>query len=165
MTSKILLFKFLLFLNYIGFSQNSIYEAIKTYNTGSIEYIRTNELKQKLEKGESLYLLDTRAKQEYEISHFKDAIWVGYKSFEESKVKNLDRNTLVVVYCSIGVRSEQIGEKLKELGFTNIKNLYGGIFDWSNKGYPIYQNKEETDTVHGFNKFWSKFLTKAKTVY
>jgi rhodanese-related sulfurtransferase len=165
MNFKILLFNFLLFLNYVGFSQSSIYEAIKTYNTGSIDYIFTDELKQQLDKGESLYLLDARAKEEYDISHFKDAIWVGYKNFEESKVENLDRNTPVVVYCSIGVRSEQIGEQLKELGFTDIKNLYGGIFDWSNKGYPIYKNEEKTDTVHGFNKFWSKFLTQAKTVY
>ena len=40
----------------------------------------------------------------------------------------------IIVYCSIGVRSEDIGEKLKELGYTKILNLYGGIFDWKNKG-------------------------------
>jgi len=152
-------------LSLTGCAQSSIYEAIKTYNSGSVEYILVEDLKEKLESKEKVYLLDARAKEEYKVSHFKDAIWIGYKKFEKSKVENLDKDQLVVVYCSIGVRSEQIGEKLQDLGFKNVQNLYGGIFDWSNKGYPVYKNEMETNKVHAYNKFWSKFLTKAEKIY
>jgi predicted sulfurtransferase len=92
---------------------------------------------------------------------------VGYKGFEKDSITNKieDKNAPIVVYCSIGVRSEDIGEKLQKAGFTNVKNLYGGIFEWKNQGNPVYKNKMETDSVHTFNKQWGKLLDKGIKVY
>ncbi len=70
------------------------------------------------------------------------------------------------MYCSVGVRSERVGEKLQQAGFKNVRNLYGGIFAWKNKGYVVYnQQNEPTDSVHAYNRYWGQWLTKATKVY
>jgi len=117
---------------------------------------------------DGVLLLDTRKKEEYEVSHLKNAIWVGYKEFDEDLVRSQipDKEAPILVYCSIGVRSENIGEKLMDMGYLNVKNLYGGIFDWKNKDNPVYKsNNQETDSVHAFSKHWGKLLTKGIKVY
>ncbi|HAF78076.1 MAG TPA: rhodanese-like domain-containing protein, partial [Maribacter sp.] len=77
-----------------------------------------------------------------------------------------DKTQPIIVYCSIGVRSEDIGEKLKELGYTKILNLYGGIFDWKNKGGQVFNSKEiPTDSVHAFSRHWGKLLQEGIKVY
>lgn len=146
------------------FAQNSIDNAIKKYNSGSIPYIYVDELKSKLESNDSLVLLDTRSFEEYEVSFLKNAIWIGYKEFDKDNVKSIDKNAEIIVYCSVGVRSEKIGEELKSLGFENIKNLYGGIFLWVNKGYPVYINGAQTEKIHSYNKRWEKYITAGKKV-
>lgn len=146
------------------FGQNSIDEAIDKYNSGSIPYIYVSELKTELESNENLILLDTRTKEEYEVSHLKDAIWIGYKDFNKDFMKNIDENAEIIVYCSVGVRSEKIGEELKVLGYQNIRNLYGGIFLWMNEGYPIYNNGMRTQDIHTYNKRWENYITNGKKV-
>jgi rhodanese-related sulfurtransferase len=57
--------------------------------------------------------------------------------FSEEVVADLPREAPVIVYCSVGYRSEKIGEKLQKLGFQNVHNLYGGIFQWKNDGFEV----------------------------
>ena len=143
---------FFLFL-FIGQAQNTIAESIEKYNSDSVTYIHVKDL----QNTENIVLLDTRKKQEYNISHIKNAIWVGHKAFEQEYISSKfpNKNVPIIVYCSIGVRSEDIGEKLKKAGYTNVKNLYGGIFDWKNQKRSIYNNKgSKTDSIHAFSKQW-----------
>ena len=66
----------------------------------------------------------------------------------------------------MGYRSERIGEKLQKMGFTNVKNLYGGIFDWKNQDFEVVgMDNLATDSVHTYNKSWSKWLYKGIKVY
>ena len=83
---------------------------------------------------EKVILLDTREKKEYEISHIPGAIWVGYNNFKLKRVKEIAKDTKIVTYCSVGYRSERIGEKLQKAGFTDVSNLKGSIFKWVNEG-------------------------------
>jgi len=146
------------------YGQFKIDSVLKASNNASIKYIDCMEL-----STNKLYtVLDTRKKKEFQVSHLKNAIWVGYANFRNNKVKKLitDKNTPIVVYCSIGVRSEDIGEKLIRMGYTNIQNLYGGIFEWKNNNLPVYDLKNnETQKIHAFNYEWGKLLTKGEKVY
>ncbi|MBR9921489.1 MAG: rhodanese-like domain-containing protein [Bacteroidetes bacterium] len=109
---------------------------------------------------ENYILLDTREREEFEVSHIPGATFVGYKDFESSSVENLDRDKPVVLYCSVGYRSEKIGEKLRKMGFSKVYNLYGSIFEWVNKGYPIVTPMGvETKKIHTYNKKWSEWMT------
>ncbi|MEZ4874238.1 MAG: rhodanese-like domain-containing protein [Flavobacteriaceae bacterium] len=143
------------------FGQPSLDHLLKTYNTGSIPYLSAQELRMH-QLNNSFVILDTREKAEFEVSHIANAQLIGFNSFSEKNpiLKKLPLDTPIVVYCSLGIRSEKIGKKLKKLGFTHIKNLYGGIFEWKNEHYPIVDMEgRETDTIHTFTKRWANYLT------
>jgi rhodanese-related sulfurtransferase len=114
----------------------------------------------------NIVYLDAREKEEFEVSHIKGAIFVGYEDFDIATLPELDKKTPIVVYCSVGYRSEKIAEVFIQNGYTQTQNLFGGIFDWINKGYSVYDtNGKKTLKVHGYNKSWGKWLTKGEKVY
>lgn len=129
----------------------------------SVPTLSCKELKKELN---SVVLLDTRAKKEYDVSHLPDARWVGYDDFDLKSVENLPKNTPIVVYCTVGVRSERVGEKLKAAGFQNVRNLYGSIFEWVNQGNPVVDNQgRPTQKVHAYSRAWGIWLNKGEKVY
>ena len=122
----------------------------------SIPIISVDELNQNYS---DYIIFDTREKEEFAVSHLKGAQYLGYEDFDVSKLSDLPKNSKIVLYCSVGYRSEKIGEKLKKLGYQNVFNLYGSIFEWINRGHPVvdfYGN--ETQKVHTYNKSWSKWV-------
>jgi len=158
------IFVLLLILSPDAFSQKKLDKTLKKFNKESVPYVYVQELAGQ----ENTVLLDARESEEFEVSHLKSAIWVGHKTFEIDSLLTIvpEKDSEIVVYCSIGVRSENIGEKLMKAGYTNVKNLYGGIFEWKNKGFPVFDaEKKETEKVHAFSKHWGKLLTKGEKVY
>lgn len=113
-----------------------------------------------------LIFLDARERREYEVSHIKNAIWVGYDDFKFSRVKGIDKKAKIIVYCSVGYRSEKVGEKLKIAGFSQVYNLYGSIFEWVNQDRPVYDMQgNRTYKVHAFDQEWGRWLEKGEKVY
>ena len=154
-----------LFFSSIGFAQDSISELLKTYNSESIPYISVQELA--MPKTDAI-LLDARELSEYEVSHLQDAIHVGYDDFDIDTVTEeiTDKSSIIVVYCSLGVRSEDIAEQLKKAGYTDVYNLYGGIFEWKNNDFIVYnKDNEPTENVHAFSEEWSQWLLKGIKIY
>ena len=114
----------------------------------------------------NVVFLDTREQKEFNISHIKGAKCVGYDNFSMTSVKSIPKNAEIIVYCSIGARSQNIGEQLKKAGYTNVKNLYGGIFQWNNSGLPkVNSSEKSTSRIHGYSKDWGKWLKKGTIVY
>ena len=153
-----------LFLSNICFAQDSISELLKKYNSESIPYITVQEL---AKSKTNTILLDTREQSEFEVSHIKDGIYVGYDDFKIETIidKITDKSTQIVLYCSLGVRSEDIAEQLKKEGYTNVFNLFGGIFEWKNNDFKVYNSEGETENVHAFSKEWSPWLLKGNKIY
>lgn len=146
-------------------AQENLKQLLKQYNDNGVPYITVEELAMPKTK---VILLDSRELKEYKVSHIKGATCVGYDNFNIDSIQKLypNKNEKIVVYCSLGIRSETIGEKLKEAGYTNVYNLYGGIFEWKNKDFAVLDSEErETNQVHTFNKDWSKWLKKGQKVY
>lgn len=142
--------------------QKTFDEKMKSLYKETVPLIQSSELKAKSD----IVLLDTRSPVEFQVSHIAGSQLIDYDNFKKSDVKNIDKNAEVIVYCSVGYRSERIGEKLQKMGFTNVKNLYGGIFDWKNQELEIVNKKEQpTDSVHTYNKAWSKWLYKGIKIY
>ena len=114
----------------------------------------------------SIYqVVDTREKAEFEVSHLQDATWVGYDTFSMENVANLDKGKPVLVYCTVGARSQEIGKKLKEAGFKEVYNLYGGLIEWVNEEKPIFHGDSLTNHVHIYSRSWGIWLTKGEKVY
>ena len=143
------------------------YDALlNTLYSHSVPTVQPDSLYRGLSNENPPVILDTRSKEEFDVSHLQNARWVDYDNFEPYMVSDLNKATPVVVYCSVGYRSEKIGEQLKETGFSDVRNLYGGIFQWKNKGYPIVNKKgEPTDSVHTYNRLWSVWLKEGVKVY
>ena len=155
----------LLLISINSFSQNNLKDLLKKYNTESVPYISVDSL-QAISK--DVILLDAREKKEFSVSHLKNAQFVGYDKFNLKKtIKKLpNKNAKIVVYCSLGVRSEDVAEKLKKAGYTNVLNLYGGIFEWKNDGNKVFTSKnKETEKVHTCTQEWSKWLLKGEKIY
>jgi rhodanese-related sulfurtransferase len=129
-------------------------------------YRGTVPLLKQEEVDESYILLDTREREEYDISHLPGALWVGYDKLQQEVIDSLPKDRPILLYCSVGYRSERTGEKLQKQGFQEVYNLYGGIFDWVNKGQGIQDSSgKSTLQVHTYNKKWSKWLFKGEKVW
>ena len=106
-------------------------------------------------------IFDTRDQEEYAVSHLPDAVLLSPKQDIPQWILDMDRDQTIVLYCSVGYRSENVGRELQNAGFTNVYNLYGSIFDWVEKGYPIEDEKgEPTQVVHTYNQRWGKLLNR-----
>jgi rhodanese-related sulfurtransferase len=81
--------------------------------------------------------LDAREPAEYDVSHIAGAVPVGYDHFDLSEVKDIPKDQEIIVYCSVGYRSEKVSEQLLAAGYQKVTNLYGGIFEWKNQGHPV----------------------------
>jgi rhodanese-related sulfurtransferase len=100
------------------------------------------------------------------VSHLPNALFLDYGKFKADEVEGINRKTKIIVYCSVGYRSERIGEKLLKMGFVDVHNLYGGIFDWVNNDHTVVNPAGiRTDSVHTYNKDWSRWLTRGVKVY
>jgi rhodanese-related sulfurtransferase len=148
-----------------SFAQKSVSELLDKFNSHSIPYISVQELAMPKTKA---IILDTREEKEYEVSRIKNAWFVGHENFKIETILDQikDKNEQIVVYCSLGIRSEDIAEKIKKAGYSNVYNLHGGIFEWKNNNYPLYSSDmKQTDDVHVFSKEWSQWLKKGNKVY
>ena len=161
---KKLIYIFVFFISASISGQNSLKKLLKKYNTESVSYASVEMIK----SNPNYVLLDARELKEYKVSHLKNAIHVGYDHFnlKETSTKLTNKKAAIIVYCSIGIRSEDIAEKLQKAGYKNIYNLFGGIFEWKNKENIVVDSKNQpTENVHTFNKEWSTWLKKGIKVY
>lgn len=83
-------------------------------------------------------ILDVRTQDEVLKSHIPYSFNLDYyqPDFKE-KLKKLDKNKTYLVYCRSGVRSKETVKIMKNLGFTKIYNLLGGIKNWRKCELPL----------------------------
>ena len=102
-----------------------------------IPQLSVKELKQRIDGGEDVFILDVREPYEYQIAQ------IGGKLIPQNDVpKRLDeipRDREIVVQCRSGARSQKIAEFLKQSGYSQVVNLAGGILAWSDEIDPKVQ--------------------------
>ena len=92
------------------------------------------ELKQRLEQGDDLFILDVREPHEYQICNLKGhLIPLGELPH---RVHELDSSHEIVAHCRSGTRSARAVDFLRKAGFRKIYNLRGGILSWSTEVDP-----------------------------
>jgi rhodanese-related sulfurtransferase len=92
--------------------------------------ITARELKDRLDKGDTIFLLDVREPWEYSMAKLEKSVLVPLGSLPHS-LEQLDRSAEIVAYCHHGMRSADAVGFLHQQGFQNVKNLVGGIDAWS----------------------------------
>jgi adenylyltransferase/sulfurtransferase len=92
--------------------------------------ISPKELKTSLDKGDKLVLVDVREEWEYSLAKLDGSILIPLGTLPQS-LTQLNRDSEIIAICHHGMRSADATNFLLQQGFTNVKNLVGGIDAWS----------------------------------
>ena len=82
-------------------------------------------------------ILDVRTPQEYDPEHISGAMNVDYSSYSfRTNLNQLDKAKTYLIYCRSGRRSGLALDVMRELGFSEVYDISGGIVAWKTKGLP-----------------------------
>ena len=98
--------------------------------TPGVEEIAPRELADRLQRGDTIQVIDVREPYEWQIARIDGATLIPLGQFAAA-VRDLSRDRDLVLYCHHGLRSRAAAEFLVEQGFPRVWNLSGGIDRWS----------------------------------
>ena len=93
------------------------------------------ELKQRLDRGDPLKIVDVREPNEYQINRIAGSVLIPLGDVPK-RYGELDPDDEIVVQCKMGSRSAKAADFLRSVGFKKVLNLRGGILDWIDKVDP-----------------------------
>jgi adenylyltransferase/sulfurtransferase len=96
--------------------------------------ISVEELKQRLDRGDDLFILDVREPHEYQICNLNGHL-IPLGDLPR-RVNELDSSKEIIAHCRSGARSAKAVEFLRQAGFQKVKNLTGGVLAWADKVDP-----------------------------
>lgn len=92
--------------------------------------ITVRDLKDRLDKGDKIFLLDVREPHEYSMAKIEGSVLIPLGELPTS-LEKLNADDEIVALCHRGMRSADAMGFLMQQGFSNVKNLVGGIDAWS----------------------------------
>ena len=96
-----------------------------------------DDVKQRLDAGESFRLVDVREESEFARGHLPGAEHIGKGVIERDIEKKVpDPSTCLILYCGGGYRSALAADALQKMGYTNVISMDGGWRGWTEAGYP-----------------------------
>ncbi len=124
-----------------------------------VRHINADALTAQLaDKTAEVVLLDVRENEEFTISHLQQAKRALTIDEALTVLGKRPVSTKIIVYCSVGYRSSQLAQQLRERGYSNIANLKGGIFSWANDAKPLRDDQGQTRFVHPYSRDWGRLL-------
>ena len=112
--------------------QDLVQEALK-----NISEVDIYQLKEKIESNKQIRLIDIREDREWVSGRIPTATHIGRGVLEKGISEIADSDDEIILYCASGFRSVLGSKSLKEMGFTNVSSLKGGITDWITAGFEI----------------------------
>jgi len=111
----------------------------------AIPEVTVDEVKNRVERGETWALLDVREREEYREGHLDSALSLP-RGFLEMRVEEAvpDKSAPIIAYCAGGVRSLIAARTLKEMGYENVVSMSGGYTAWKNAGYKWVADRQFT---------------------
>jgi phage shock protein E len=108
-------------------------------NGGAWERVDVEAFDEAIKEDNGGFLLDVRTTSEWEQDgHLENATLIPHTDLED-RVSELpeDKDTLILLYCRSGNRSQDAAQTLQDMGFTNLIELESGITGWKNAGMPV----------------------------
>jgi adenylyltransferase/sulfurtransferase len=108
-----------------------------------IPELTVEEVAERRKRGEDFILLDVREKDEVRSGYIDGAISVprGFLEFQiAGKIPETDKD--VVVYCAGGARSLLAAKAMREMGYTHVSSMAGGITRWKDTGQPVVRERQ-----------------------
>jgi phage shock protein E len=106
---------------------------------GAWERVDVEAFDEAIKEDNGGFLLDVRTTSEWEQDgHLENATLIPHTDLED-RVSELpeDKDTLILLYCRSGNRSQDAAQTLQDMGFTNLIELESGITGWKNAGMPV----------------------------
>lgn len=136
----------------------SVFEWIQR-DWPEVPQMTTAELSRRLRApGERPVLIDTRTREEYDVSHLPGAVWAETPAQIRAALHGEPPGRTAVLYCSVGVRSSKAAAGLLRSGRGNVFNLRGSIFQWANEGRAVERDGKPAAQVHPFDRKWGALL-------
>ncbi|MDA0204287.1 MAG: molybdopterin-synthase adenylyltransferase MoeB [Acidobacteria bacterium] len=104
--------------------------AAEAEEQGRMSEITPLELKVRMDRGDDIFILDVREPHEYDIAKIQGSALIPLGQVAQ-RVDELDSTADIIVHCKMGGRSAKAQGILKEMGFSRVTNLTGGILRWS----------------------------------
>lgn len=96
-----------------------------------------DEVKARLDAGESFHLVDVREESEFAKGHLPGAVHLGKGIIERDIEEKIpDTDATIVLYCGGGYRSALAADALQKMGYTHVVSMDGGWRGWTEAGYP-----------------------------
>jgi rhodanese-related sulfurtransferase len=103
-----------------------------------IKELNIDDVRKKLDRGESFHLVDVREDNEWAKGHLPGAQHLGKGVIERDiETKIPDTNAEIVLYCGGGFRSALTADNLQKMGYTNVYSMDGGWRGWTEAGLPV----------------------------
>ena len=109
-----------------------------TGNDGDVSELDPSACRALLEGKAGCVVIDVRTPDEYARSHIPDAVNIDLSSAAfTGLIGKLDRNGTYLVCCRLGGRAAKAARIMRQLGFTKVYNLAGGVDRWRAEGLPV----------------------------
>ena len=146
------------------FTLDAVRAEVKKDYAG-VAHLPAESLAEALAAKDGVLLFDVREREEYAVSRIHGAVRVDPGIWTRSFLKRYGdavRGKTVVFYCSVGVRSSKLAERVRTrlgaLGARAVYNLDGGIFAWHNEARPLTSDAGATPYVHPFDRHWGRLV-------
>ena len=96
------------------------------------------DVKARLDRGERFEFVDVREDNEYAADHARGARHIGRGILERDIETAIpDKTAEILLYCGGGYRSALAADSLRQMGYTHVSSMIGGIKAWREAGYPL----------------------------
>lgn len=129
----------------------------------AVSSISTDELAQQYQSASRPMVVDVREPAEFAVSHLSAA--ENLETGADIAARFPDKQTPIVVYCSVGYRSAAVAAELELMGYSNVKNLRRSIFEWAEKGYHLQNANGATAKIHPYNRAWGALVSEDLHAY
>lgn len=125
-------------------------------NSGQKNVVSPEDFSKQLKNKASAVVLDVRSPEEFAMGYIEGARNINVNAPDFSnQVASIDKNSTVYVYCKSGSRSAKASGILKDLGYSNVVDLDGGILAWERQGFEVKGKRvppQTSYTMASFNK-------------
>jgi len=129
-------------------------DKISTGQLSNAASLSVDEVYERIERGLQVIMFDIREKSEYEHKYIPNSIRFARSKLGNGNqelndlIRNINKRSIIIVYCASGTRSSYVTSKLRKLGY-NAYNMQGGISAWADKGYPIIMGPKLLSSAEG----------------
>lgn len=99
-----------------------------------ITEVQPSSVKEMVDRGEKVVLVDVREENEWNLGHIPGAIHVPLGALPSEIEKVVPKDSQVVAYCARGNRSALAADSMQDMGYTNVRSMSDGWFGWVQAG-------------------------------